>query len=472
VPPRRRQRERLLLGCLTSIVVVGAVAITVSPAAAGMRGKSKPKPAETAQVSKQPFGQIPKGPLQIIISIDEQKLHLYSDGTHIAETLIATGVAEHPTPMGVFSVIGKERLHHSNIYSGAPMPYMQRITWSGVAIHQGVNLGHPASHGCVRMSEDFAIRLWTLTRPGARVIIARSELRPQPFADSRLFVHKDKTAPPAAAAAKPVKTAQTADDGKTSDAVAGHVGEAAAAPAVKTESAGDPEGMPASAAAEIAGRAEKPPASATAVANLDAAPLPPPRPVELARRASKAPIAIFISRKNKKIYVRQDFSPLLEAPITIEHLEQRLGTHVFTALEYLDDRSTLRWNVVSLPDDQATTPRNPVNEKKIATGKRKDKPVAQPVADLPPPQTPQQALARIDVPQDVADLISQLIIPGSSLIISDQGLGEETGEGTDFVVVLRGDTRTVAAGEREAVRSARLGQSHAYRSQRIIWREQ
>jgi L,D-transpeptidase catalytic domain len=137
-----------------------------------------------------PFGDIPTGPLQIIISINQQKLHLYSDGTHVADAPIATGVPGHSTPTGVFSVIDKERYHESNIYSGAPMPYMQRITWSGVALHQGQNLGHPASHGCIRMSQEFASRLWLLPSLGARVIIARPELMPRDFGDPHLFVHK------------------------------------------------------------------------------------------------------------------------------------------------------------------------------------------------------------------------------------------------------------------------------------------
>jgi len=159
--------------------------------------------------------------VQIIISIDQQKLHVYSDGAEIAETLIATGVPAHPTPVGVFSVIEKSILHHSNIYSGAPMPYMQRITWSGVALHEGGNLGHPASHGCIRMPHDFATRLFVLTKLGARVIIARPELQPSDFADVRLFVHKDSSPASTAAAPameRPIKTAQTVDSGKTIDA--------------------------------------------------------------------------------------------------------------------------------------------------------------------------------------------------------------------------------------------------------------
>ena len=169
--------------------------------------------------------RIPTGPLQIIISINQQKLHLYSDGTHVADAPIATGVPGHPTPTGVFSVIDKERYHESNIYSGAPMPYMQRITWSGVAMHQGQNLGHPASHGCIRMSQEFASRLWVLPSLGARVIIARPELTPRDFADPHLFVHMDKPPAPVPMAAAPgaaenVKTAETVDSNKTTDASA------------------------------------------------------------------------------------------------------------------------------------------------------------------------------------------------------------------------------------------------------------
>ena len=87
----------------------------------------------------------------------------------------------HPTPMGVFSVIQKHKLHHSNIYSGAPMPYMQRITWSGIAMHAGVLPGYPASHGCIRMPMAFAVKMWNWTRMGARVIVTPGEITPAAF---------------------------------------------------------------------------------------------------------------------------------------------------------------------------------------------------------------------------------------------------------------------------------------------------
>ncbi len=498
-PSARGRSGRALRGAAGAVGFILALALASSLAAAHgtlrikAKVKAKHKHNETEHVSKEPFGNIPKGPLQIIISIDQQKLHLYSDGTRVAEAMVATGVAAHPTPLGVFSVIDKERFHRSNIYSGAPMPYMQRITWSGVAMHEGVGLGHPASHGCIRMPGDFAARLWLLHSIDARVIIARPELRPAPFADPHLFVHKEP--PPAAvpSAAAPatveaVKTAQTIDSSKTSDAGTPPI------PTVSTEAtrtvvaAADTNdavlkvksAAPEPVAAVAAGAANDPPAAAAgqnpepaqpAVATgsepskpappapppppapdaaaqppIDGAaqtvplPVPLPKPAALAKAAAKKgePIAIFISRKTSKIYLRQNFAPLFAAPITIADPQQPLGTHVFTALEYLDDGATLRWNVVSLSGEPAKAARKADKKpERDGKGRRRRERVAKPVLDPPPPETPRQALARIEIPQDVIDQISALIVPGSSLIVSDQGLGEETGEGTGFIVVTR-----------------------------------
>ena len=115
-------------------------------------------------------GAKPQGPLIIAVSIDKQKVKIYDANGFFAEAPVSTGMRGHPTPMGVFSVIQKHKLHHSNIYSGAPMPYMQRITWSGVAMHAGVLPGYPASHGCIRMPMAFAVKMWNWTKMGARVV--------------------------------------------------------------------------------------------------------------------------------------------------------------------------------------------------------------------------------------------------------------------------------------------------------------
>jgi hypothetical protein len=138
--------------------------------------------------------EIPKGPLQIIISVADQRVSLYDNGILITRSSVSTGVRRHPTPLGIFSVIEKERWHRSNIYSGAPMPYMQRITWSGIALHAGELPGYPASHGCIRLTNAFAIRLWHLTKRGARVIIARQDVVPVEIVNPHLFVSKPKSA--------------------------------------------------------------------------------------------------------------------------------------------------------------------------------------------------------------------------------------------------------------------------------------
>ena len=447
-----------------------------------MRGASE-------HAAKQPFGDIPKGPLQIFISVNQQKLHLYSNGEEVAETLVATGMPQHPTPLGVFNIVQKQLFHRSNIYSSAPMPFMERLTWSGVALHEGVNLGHPASHGCIRMSHEFAVRLYEVSKLGVGVIIADPELRPQEFADAHLFVHKDPTpvVPVLAAASIAPLPAQLAQNAPATDA-----GAADAAPdkaAANSEPPADPPNGD-KAATDGAGAASvdhadkmtvndaaaanfahdnkaaaddsllhdaaDPPAQKpqypvaptltanSATADLETAPPPPlPRVAPAMLRASKSPIAIFISRKTAKIYIRQDFEPVFSAPITIEDRDRPFGTFVFTALQYLPDRSGFVWNVVSVPEREKPK-LEPKSEFKLgfkpvgkyAKSLRRDDKAAKEVIEPSPPQRPEDVLARIEIPQDAMEQISQMIVPGSSLIISDQGLGDETGEGTDFVVVM------------------------------------
>ena len=508
-----RLRRLALTG---SVYALGFVVALTLAAPASAKVRHKPEPKEIEHVAKDPFGTLPKGPMQIVISINQQKLHLYANGTEVADTLVATGVPALPTPTGIFNVIGKERFHRSNIYSGAPMPFMQRITWSGVALHEGENIGHPASHGCIRMPREFAMKLFSVTKVGVRVIIARNELKPVPFADAHLFVHKAMPVPAPAAAAptapEATRTAQVGDDNKKTDAIAAPKLEAsaAAAPApampeptkaalitddAKTTDAAEPSkaetptpvAPAATDTAAQAGDAGKTPATvepaksealptgeanaappapqqeglakpvmptvaeadklrgtaATPAVTLDppadAAPPTAAKPTTIVEtgRASQGPISIFVSRKEKKIYVRQNFAPVFYAPVTIDHPELAFGTHVFTAMAYLDDGSTLRWNVVSMPGEPPKAKREVDNDRRGTRHGRREEPVQRPVGELPPPQTPAEALARIDIPQDVIDRISAMIVPGSSLVVSDQGLGEETGEGTDFIVVTR-----------------------------------
>src|SRR5712672_205425 len=132
----------------------------------------------------------PVGPLIISISIEKQRVRVYDSNGFFAEAPVSTGMKGHPTPMGVFSIIQKHKLHHSNIYSGAPMPYMQPITSSGVAMHAGVLPGYPASHGCIRLPTAFAIKMWNWTKMGARVIITPGEITPARFSHPLLVAQK------------------------------------------------------------------------------------------------------------------------------------------------------------------------------------------------------------------------------------------------------------------------------------------
>ena len=323
--------------------------------------------------------ELSKGPLQIIVSIADQRVSLFDNGTLIARSPVSTGIPGHPTPLGVFSVISKERWHRSNIYSAAPMPYMQRITWSGIALHAGVVPEHPASHGCIRLKNDFAIRLWHLTKRGTRVIIAHDDVQPVEITNPHLFKPKAVSGSPEFQAA--------------------------------TVAAAAPQGSPVSSAET---------AETTSLQVPGAAP---------AGSAPKkiVPISVFVSRKLGKLFVRQGFSPLFDVPVKIENPEEPLGTHVFTAMEFQNEGAAIRWTVVSIPEESPRMSKRATREREA--------PAKQTALPVPLADKANAALDRIEIPQDTVERISELLTPASSLIVSDNGYSRETGKDTDFIVV-------------------------------------
>src|ERR1700676_2304047 len=527
----------------------------------------------------------PQGPLIISISIIQQKLRIYDANGFFAETPVSTGMKGHSTPMGVFSIIQTHKFHHSNIYSGAPMPYMQRITWSGVAMHAGVLPGYPASHGCIRMPMSFAVKMWNWTKMGARVVVTPGEITPasfshpllaekrvvpkpiatnEPQADAPPATKADKAADADAApksviseaslelrsaighdnGAKPVIAEQAAATPlrvQTRTAYAGAlpatkapVTMSDATPNSQTEPAAIEGGMASSddkaaatkssemAAAEIASaqpaaadkndnkqgevttaaqgggdaaeaeapasqmkaeeeadatkieakpdearpndaKAEAPKADApksgakpeqpvNAVTNTSpsASDLKPdgarapdkkaatakPDPAASATAAKRAgQIAVLISRKDSRLYVRQNFSAVFDAPSTIAPSDRLLGTHVFTAQVDKEDASILHWSVVSLPvparyADRRDEDEHGARRRKIA-GAVEVKPV-------PVPDGPAEALDRLTIPADAMARITEALSTGGSIIVSDQGItAGQTGEGTAFIVSLR-----------------------------------
>ena len=112
-----------------------------------------------------------RGPIRIVIDIPTQRLYVYRAAALIGVSAVSTGSAGHETPVGVFKILQKQVKHRSSLYDNAPMPYMQRLTWDGVALHGGHNPGYPDSHGCVRLPTAFAKKLFAMTRLGAKVVV-------------------------------------------------------------------------------------------------------------------------------------------------------------------------------------------------------------------------------------------------------------------------------------------------------------
>jgi hypothetical protein len=348
---------------------------------APLRHSHRPRRAEPKSAKKDQAQDAPNGPLQIIISIADQRISVYNNGRLIARSSVSTGIPGHPTPLGVFSVISKQRWHQSNLYSAAPMPYMQRITWSGVALHAGVLPGYPASHGCIRLKNEFAIRLWHLTKRGTRVIIAPNDTQPVEVAHPHLLVAaKSKAESLTAIADNAAMTTATVHPPATSDA--------------ETQQ----------------------------VTDLQA---PGSKPAAIAHR-KVSPISVFVSRKLGKLFVRQGFTPLFDIPIKIQDPERSLGTHVFTVMGFRNEDETLRWTVVSIPEKPP-----PTTSKRSAHGT----PIVETTTPVSSSDSANAALDRIEIPEEVVERVSELLTPGSSLILSDYGISGETGRDTDFIVL-------------------------------------
>jgi hypothetical protein len=360
----------------------------------------------------------PIGPLIIAVSIGCQRVTVFDNGAPIATASISTGMPGHPTPTGIFSVIQKERWHRSNIYSNAPMPYMQRITWSGVALHAGVLPGYPASHGCIRLPEEFAIRLWGMTRTGARVVVSRDDSTPFEI-DHPLLATLNKPAP---------ETAAVPD--RASTRTAALISPASGQPAASSDAGDGTAGEIAPPQARGAGQPTELRPSIDPAEQAPPVPLPQSRPADASLRAG--PISLFISRKEGKLFVRKGFAPVLDMPVTIARRDEPLGNHVLTAGPRTDGTPGLRWLAVSIPTERPVVA-PPVRGR--SRNAREETPASSSTETLR--RSAAQALDRIELPQEALDRILPLMTPGASLIISDQGLGGETGKETDFIVVTR-----------------------------------
>ena len=491
----------------------------------------------------------PQGAVYAIVSLADQHVTVYDSTGRIAQSRISTGMPGHPTPIGLFSIIGKERWHRSNIYSGAPMPFMQRITWSGVAMHLGVVPGYPASHGCIRLPNGFAQQFWGMTQIGSRVVVARRDTTAVEISSTFLPVPKLRPAPevlpgsqqsslpssppmklasiseaspisgeaqetppgpPTApkllnpieyakalkerALASKAATDQAAKDARRAAQAAGvqahqatddvnkaeidlRAAEAklaaldaqaptatAAAPpatppdatqAVRTRAAPSPAAMPGAPAADAAAEA----ASATpgtgvqvdtdraraalleaqsreatkrqgafaavqtwkdAVAARELA----ADTVKEAERRMK-PASVLFSKKEGRVFIRQDRKEVYEASISFKDPDRSIGTHLFIAVNG-DADGKVNWSAISVPSDDPRRKRS-----------KNDKNADPAPAPAPQADTASVALDRVEVADNVRERIAELVWVGAQVIVTDNARSDEMDDDTDIIVSTR-----------------------------------
>jgi hypothetical protein len=129
----------------------------------------------------------PAGPMTVIVHLPSQRAYVYRNGVRIGASTVSTGKAGHKTPTGVFTILQKNKDHKSNLYNNAPMPYMQRLTWDGIALHAGNLPGYPASHGCIRLPLAFSKLLFEASSMGMTVVVTDDPVTPE-VADHQAFL--------------------------------------------------------------------------------------------------------------------------------------------------------------------------------------------------------------------------------------------------------------------------------------------
>lgn len=500
---------RALDRCIAILAIAG-LALTASIDPTGAKSGRDAKRDE--------FGQSRTAgtPILAIVSLSDQRVTIYDAEGKILQAPVSTGATGYETPAGIYSVVQKKEVHASNVYEDGNMPFMQRITWTGIALHAGVLPGQPASHGCVRLPLAFAQRLFGLTEIGLRVIVVRDDVTPGDIAHPALF--KPNPARQELALATPPADRSSGSDrapavrygasppasdispapGSTrhlqllksiaaaksaqADAAAKRAREAAlaatrkaaeAAPAAKMlraaeanharaeellkgaerglETATSEEGTKQAEiakekalakVAETQAQLQAAKTQAQAKANAAARAAEEAKSAEAARDAAleaadeaarkTSPVSVFISRKTQRLYVRQGYQPVFEGPVTIRDADRPIGSFVYTALGYLNNGADVRWSVVSMYkySDKA----EPLTQAAHRRGETRSS--GSIPADV---AAAKAALGRISIPQDAIDRISEIVLPGSSLIISDEGASIETGKDTDFVVLMSGE---------------------------------
>ncbi len=436
-----------------------------------VRGTSRAKPTKTVLL---PARRTNDGPIQLVVSLGKQRLTVYRNGEAVGTTRISSGQNGFETPQGIFSIIQKRRRHYSNIYRGAPMPFMQRLTWSGIALHQGHVPRYRASHGCIRLPSAFARSLFGFTQKRTHVIVTGGDPKPQLIAHPALFQ-------PTPADPRPDPSANDTADANTRSVRYAFNTATSTATATKTD-AGTPRRQ--TAATAVTGNP---------LFDADAAEMDAHRRLMRATK-SQSPLRILITRRSERdklrqaqnllqgfgydpgpadglvgkqsvlaikafqsdegltvtgypnrqfydalyrkagivdtnpafVYVRQDADDIYAAAIALKHPEQPLGAHLFLVTDFKPITGEAGWNATSLKTSARFL-------KRFVKGNNN---AGEEASHLSPPSVG-RALDRIEVPAHVRQRIEDLLTPGSSMIISDGGHTRETGQDTDFIVLTR-----------------------------------
>lgn len=283
----------------------------------------------------------PSGPVAVIVSLSEQTLYVYRNGVRIGRSTVSSGKEGHKTPTGVFTILEKNVTHHSSAYHEASMPYQERLTWGGVAIHAGNLPGYPESHGCIHVPMDFARKLYEVTDKGTTVLVTDAKAAAPGKAQPGLLL---SAASPAGAASPSSSPALPANDGFI----------------WKPEAA--PEG----------------------------------------------PVSILYSSADRQAYVYRNGVEIGRARATSEEAGRSYGNHLYTALASTTPSGDHPWNALD---------------------------------DLDGPSAPDALELRghLGIPEEFIAHTREIIVPGTTLVITDKPVDQTTQSGRSFRVLDAGE---------------------------------